>query len=324
LFGARAKSWHPALSLFGMTSALLFSLTLLLAAPLFASATALPDFDKLWDYNDPAGTQKKFEALLEPAAAAGDDEYYYCLQTQIARCMGLQNEFPKAHKALDRVEGFLDRKEIPLVRVRYLLERGRVYNSAGSTQSARGLFTDAFDKAVEGEFWMFAVDAAHMVAIAESTPTGQIEWNLKALKLTDEHPETAKWKPSLWNNLGEAYRSKREFEKSLECFQSIIKYRNENNQAVRFYERVDVAKLLRLCGRNDESMKTIRALYDEQSAAGAVEGIVHEEFAENLLRINDEAGAKEQFVKAWEKLKDEQWIKDTDPPRYERLRQFGS
>jgi len=46
----------------------------------------LPDFDKLWDYNDPAGTQMKFEQLLERAAASGDDTYYYGLQTQIARC----------------------------------------------------------------------------------------------------------------------------------------------------------------------------------------------------------------------------------------------
>src|SRR5205809_4269353 len=46
---------------------------------------AMADFDKLWDYQDPAGTEKKFRELLPAAEAAGDASYVAELLTQIAR-----------------------------------------------------------------------------------------------------------------------------------------------------------------------------------------------------------------------------------------------
>lgn len=284
----------------------------------------LPDFDKLWNYNDPAGTEKEFRKLLDPAAASGDDTYYYALQTQIARCQGLQGKYDDAHKTLDRVEKVIDARDLPLVKVRYLLERGRVYNSSGSTQSAARIFEEAHDLAVKQGAWNFAVDAAHMVAIAEQAPTDQVRWNLAALKLTEDHADTARWRPSIWNNLGEAYRSKRDYDKALECFQNIIKYQAEQGKPVWRYARVDEAKMLRTLGRTGESMPKIKALYDEVSAAGETDGVVCEEYAETLLATGEESAAKEQFAKAWEKLKDEQWLKDAEPQRYERLKRFGT
>ena len=79
-----------------------------------------------------------------------------------------------------------------------------------------------------------------------------------------------------------------------------------------------------LSGRADESMKRIRAVYDDLAATGETDGFVCEELAENLLAGGNESAAKEQFVKAWDKLKDEQWLKDAEPARYERLQEFGS
>src|SRR5438093_6724954 len=37
---------------------------------------AMADFDKLWDYAHPAGTEKKFRDLLPQAQAAGDVGYF--------------------------------------------------------------------------------------------------------------------------------------------------------------------------------------------------------------------------------------------------------
>src|SRR5688500_531281 len=81
----------------------------------------LPDFDKLWDYNDPAATEQKFRALLPQAEASGDPSYRAQLLTQVARAQGLQRKFDDAHATLDQVVQVDD----SLPRVRYLLERGR-------------------------------------------------------------------------------------------------------------------------------------------------------------------------------------------------------
>ncbi len=65
------------------------------------------DFDQLWNYNDPAGTEQKFRALL-PNAETGDDPSYYAqLLTQLARTLGLQRKFDEAHQILDQVETML-------------------------------------------------------------------------------------------------------------------------------------------------------------------------------------------------------------------------
>ena len=161
-----------------------------------------------------------------------------------------------------------------------------------------------------------------MLAIVEATPEKQIEWNIQALQIADTNPVASRWKPSLWNNLGEAYRAAGEYEKSLACFQSIIQWQQDNGKPIDRYTRIDEARLLRLCGRANESMTKIRVLSDE--LAGEIDGFVSEELAENLLLTNDEAAARQQFINAWQKLRDVQWLKDSEPQRYERLRKLGS
>ena len=59
-----------------------------------------PDFDKLWDFNDPAATEQTFRALLPRAAGSGDESYRAQLLTQIARAQGLQRKFDEAHGEL--------------------------------------------------------------------------------------------------------------------------------------------------------------------------------------------------------------------------------
>jgi hypothetical protein len=50
-----------------------------------APTTDLPDFDTIWNYDDPAATEQQFRALL-PRAGQGDNHSYHAqLLTQIAR-----------------------------------------------------------------------------------------------------------------------------------------------------------------------------------------------------------------------------------------------
>src|SRR5579885_3102293 len=158
------------------------------------------DFDLQWDYDKPAETEKNFRSMLQDPES---NEYRLELMTQIARCQGLQREFEAAHATLDEVEKQVEDKN--RVYVRYLLERGRVFNSSGDKNLARPLFQEAWDLANKLGEDFFAVDASHMVAIAD--PKNAMDWNLKACALAEKSKdERAKaWMGSLCNNIGWTY-----------------------------------------------------------------------------------------------------------------------
>src|SRR5262245_41296279 len=99
------------------------------------------DFEKLWDYDDPAASEQRFRELL-PQIPAGTPSYFELL-TQIARAQGLQGDFDAAHQTLDTVERALSGTD-GRVHIRYLLERGRTFNSAGQPEKARPLFLAAW------------------------------------------------------------------------------------------------------------------------------------------------------------------------------------
>ena len=108
---------------------------------------SLPDFDALWDFNDPGQTELKFRELIPVAKESGDMSYYAQLLTQIARCEGLQRKFEEAHRTLDTVETMLT-DDLVVPRIRYLLERGRVYNSSKERDKSKPFFLEAWELGV--------------------------------------------------------------------------------------------------------------------------------------------------------------------------------
>ena len=101
----------------------------------------LPAFDSFWNFDDPAGTESRFRELLPKARESSDPGYLAELLTQIARAQGLQQKYGDAASTLD-VDAML-KPEMKTVRVRGLLERGRVLlASAGRTGKTR-----AYEKA---------------------------------------------------------------------------------------------------------------------------------------------------------------------------------
>src|SRR5689334_25147891 len=106
------------------------------------SSQPLPDFDALWDYSQPDETEARFrEVLLQ--IPEGEPAFLELL-TQIARAQGLQHKFEKAHQTLDQVERRLS-KLPSRPRIRYLLERGRVFSSSGQSEKGRPLFEEALE-----------------------------------------------------------------------------------------------------------------------------------------------------------------------------------
>lgn len=62
---------------------------------------ALPDFDRLWDYDDPTVSERRFRELLPAAEARRIEGYRAELLTQVAWAEGLQGEFGRAEATLD-------------------------------------------------------------------------------------------------------------------------------------------------------------------------------------------------------------------------------
>jgi tetratricopeptide (TPR) repeat protein len=286
----------------------------------------LPDYDSVWDYDHPNVTEKKFRELLPAALDSRDFPYLTQLLTQIARAEGLQRKFQDAHNTLDRVEKALLKAEADdKTRVRYLLERGRVFNSSGKRDEARPLFQQALDLAVRSKDDFNAVDAAHMMAIVEQQTEKQLQWNLKALDLAENSTDekAKKWRGSLYNNLGWTYFEQKQFEEALLMFEKALGFRErEADPAKILVAKWCIAKTLRMMDHTEEALEMQRALYEQYQAAGRRNGYVYEEVAECLTRMGQDQEAQGWFAAAYEELsRDPRLVNEQD--RLNRLKELG-
>ena len=285
----------------------------------------LPDFDSLWDYDHPGATEKRFRDLLPAALDSRDFPYLTQLLTQIARAEGLQRKFQEAHKTLDRVEKALLKAEADdQTRVRYLLERGRVFNSSGKQDEARPMFIQALDLAVGSKDDFNAVDAARMMAIVESTEK-QLQWNLKALDLAENSGDekTRKWRVSLYNNLGWTYFEQRQFEEALLMFEKALEFREQEADPGKILvAKWCVAKTLRMMDHTEEALEMQRGLFEQYQAAGRKNGYVYEEIGECLTVMGQEQEAQGWFAAAYEELSKDPKLAD-EQDRLNRLKELG-
>jgi tetratricopeptide (TPR) repeat protein len=289
-----------------------------------ADPRELARFDELWDFDDPAGTEAKFRRLLDGAGAGADPSMRLQVRTQIARALGLQKKYDEARAVLDAVELELDGADA-VVRVRWLLERGRVANTSGKKQEARPLFEEAWRLGREIGADGFAVDAAHMVAIV-AAPDEAVAWNERALDLarSSAEPRARRWRGSLLNNLGWTYHGLGRFEQAHALFEEALAFRLEQGDAgpVRI-ARWCVARALRSLGRVEEALAAQHALLAAHDSAGSSDGFVHEEIAECLAALGRGTEARPFFAKAFELLSQDPWLPRDEPERLERLRREG-
>ena len=285
--------------------------------------TKLPDFDSLWDYDHPGATERKFRELLPTALDSLDLSYLSQLLTQIARTEGLQRKFQEAHKSLDRVQKALDKTD-DKTRVRYLLERGRVYNSSRKQEEARPLFQEALDLALKSKDDFNAVDAAHMMAIVEPTEK-QLQWNLKALDVAENSAEekVRKWMGSLYNNIGWTYFEQQQYEESLLMFEKALEFQRQQGDPNKIMiAKWCVAKTLRKMDHTEEALEMQRDLFEQYQAAGKKSGYVYEEIAECLTVMGQEQEAEGWFAAAYEELsRDPRLANEQD--RLNRLKELG-
>lgn len=276
----------------------------------------------LWDYSDPAGSERRLRARLEadqeqPAARAE-------LLTQVARAQGLQGRFDEGHSTLDAVAARL--AELPArAASRYFLERGRLYRSAGRAAEAQPQFAEAWAVAGRGGEAAEAIDAAHMLALV-AEPAEQLAWNLRALELAEQtaDPRGRAWIGSLRNNLGWAYHAGGAFDQALAQFEQALAWRERQGRPRETrIARWCVGHTLRSLGRLDEALALQQALRAECAAAGEPDGFVEEELGELLLATAGPAAARPHFAAAHALLAQDAGLASSEPERLARLRRLG-
>jgi tetratricopeptide (TPR) repeat protein len=151
--------------------------------------------DELWTFDDASESERRFreELVRVPVGSQVATE----LTTQLARALGLQGRFDEADALLDSVD---DGSGVVLART--LLERGRLRNSGGHPDTAIPLFEEALAAASAVGDDFLAIDAAHMLGIAD--PARVEHWTARALETVDETTDrrAKRWAVSLHNNLG--------------------------------------------------------------------------------------------------------------------------
>lgn len=309
-----------------MNKILVFLTTLIIAGcSTNKDVKPLADFDALWDYNNPEQTEIKFRELIPTAKQSDNLSYYAQLLTQIARTQGLQYKFEDAHQTLDSVETILT-DDLILARIRFLLERGRVYNSSNYPDKAKPLFLEALEIAEANKKDFYAIDAIHMLQIVEP-PEKQIEWANKTIELAEKSTDqrAKNWLGPLYNNTGWTYHDLKEYDRALEMFKKSLKLREESNNIYSIIiAEWCIARTYRSLSRIDEALDIQSALEKEIEEEGfEPDGYVFEELGECLLLLGEKEEAQKYFKLAYDILSKDEWLVRNEHKRLERLKELG-
>lgn len=284
------------------------------------------DVDQYWNYNEPESTESKFKELLPDISFEEHPDEHLQLLTQIARTLGLQQKFTEAHQQLDEVEKKLS-DETAIASIRYLLERGRTFNSSNNKDQALPLFVQAWELALEHHADFHAVDAAHMVAIVEA-PENQLEWNERAMNLAEksEDPRSKGWLGSLYNNIGWTYHDLGQYEDALAVFEKGFAWQQEHKRLQEMHiAKWCIGRTQRSLGNVELALRLQKDLAEEIKKAGLPEdGYVAEEIGECLLILEQPEKARPHFMKAWELLSKDPWLRQNEGARLDRLKTLGT
>lgn len=268
------------------------------------------EVDDLWDYSDPARSEDRFRLLMDTVDESQKNE----LLTQIARTYSLRNMFDEAHEILDQVANELPRVTAR-IEVRYLLERGRTWNSSGQKEKAQEVFLKAFDVARRVGDDHLTIDVAHMLAIV-SEHVQALEWNLLALRIVNEtRQERAKrWFGSLSNNIAWSYHELGDYQAALLHFNKASEYFTSlpKEPALRI-ARWSVARCQRSLGNIEialaEQLNLLTEYYpgfNSASPNGEIDGYILEEIAECYYALGQIEESKLYFRTAYLDLQNEE------------------
>ena len=234
----------------------------------------------LWDFSDPEASADRFhQAALAASTSTHRDE----LLTQRARALGLAGLPQAALDVLDVITG-----DEAVVRVRVALEHGRIVRTAGDPVAAVLHFRTASDLASQHGMTYLAVDAIHMLALADAGREKQWTYRGVAVASGSRDPETRRWLVALHNNLGWHLHDEELFAEALEQFQRAITAAHEAGRSdEEGAARWAVARCLRSLGRTRHALAMQRELLalrpDDEYVAEEIE------ILEDLMREDPRA-----------------------------------
>ena len=287
------------------------------------ASVPLGQLDQLWDFDDPAGSEARFRALLPRAQRDEDGAYEAELLTQLARAQGLQRRFDDAAATLDDAERALrpgDRRGP----IRLLLERGRLANTSAEPGRGRESFLAAWELAAASREDALAVDAAHMLGIVEP-PDEARSWNERAMTLARSSPDPGarRWIGSLANNMAWARHDAGDDDGATELFELARDTWLADGRVDRArVARWSIARCLRSQGKLYDALAEQEALRVELEALREADGYVFEELGECLLALGRGGEARPHFARAADLLAGDPSLAD-DPARLERLRSLA-
>jgi len=288
------------------------------------------DLDSLWDPLDAVASEKAFKALLPLAADfTGKDRYYLIeLLIQISRTQTAQKKALESRMSLDEAEKILKEEEAVCpasVRIRWLLEKGRLFISERIPSQARAVFEEAYTLAKNLGEDHFVVEAIQMMAIIESQKS-QKDWIVKAINIAEGSPQERAKRAlgSLYASLGWKLYDLRQFEKSLEVFQKSLSHLkiHGNNREV-FVAKWSIGKVLRVMKKTEDALMIQKALLSELGIGGVRDGRLYEELAECLHTLERSTEAQLYFELAYKELSHDEWITDNQPVKLKRLKDLG-
>ncbi|MCE7734737.1 MAG: tetratricopeptide repeat protein [Candidatus Heimdallarchaeota archaeon] len=284
------------------------------------------DFDEMWDYSNPQETEIKFRDLLSKTEMSGNKSYYLQLQTQLARTQSLQQKFTEAHAILNKVEVHLT-DDLNTAKVRFLLERGRAYRSNNEKSEAMPLFKQAFEISEANDLDFFAVDAAHMLGVAE-TEEKQVVWNLKAINIAEQSTSRRanNWLGSLYNNLGWTYNFQEKYLEALDLFEKALIFREkQGKQETILSAKWCVGRTYRYLERNVQALDLQLQLQKDREINNlSPGGYNQEELGELYLLKSEKTKSATHFKLAYEELSKDIWITRDEPERLERIKSLSA
>ncbi len=257
----------------------------------------------MWDHPD--RSEAIFRAQLP--AASEDPTRQAEILTQIARAQGLQGHRPEALASLGQAEALLP-QALPRARVRYLLESGRIQRDTGQADRALASFTAAYTGAVDAKEELLALDAVHMLAVAD--PERAVAWTQQGIALieTGTDPRGKGFLGPLYHNLAEHLHAAGDFEQALAWHRKdlawrIATHRPASEQRIASWS---IARELRCTHHGDQALELQRALLDEATRSQPVDpwevGTIHEELAECLLAAGRTGEAGNEATTAMQTL----------------------
>ena len=279
-----------------------FDAQLWLSLSTTGSKTTALDILGLWDYTKPALSEQRFRDAL---ATATEDESLI-LQTQIARSWGLRKDFVRAREILASIDDPV-KKASAEARVNYFLELGRTYASpahprealtAEARQQARTLYVQAFEAARQAQLDYLAIDALHMMPMADPDPKAQLEWDLKALAYLEgsSQPAARRWEASLRHNVGYARHLLGQYDEALAQFKlSLAAHERAGKARNARIAHWMIAWTLRAQGKIQEAIDIQLRLEREWGQAGEPDPYVFEEL-EHLFRAAGDTARAEAYA----------------------------